>query len=107
CPLPPSPSPHFTCGKHAGCRIIRLYWNLRPGRGSAGRRLHVGDLRDERAVHVRQTHVASVETERELLVIETEQMQHRRVQIVVGDRLLQRLVSELVARANHLTALYA
>src|SRR5262252_9531308 len=63
--------------------------------------LRVGDLRNQRAVNVGEAHVAPVEAVRQLRVIEAEQVQHRRMQIVVRDRLLDRLIAELVARADH------
>src|ERR1051326_505698 len=67
--------------------------------------LRVRDLRDQRAVDVREPHVAAVEAVGQLRVIHAEQVQHRRVEVVIRDRLLHRLVAELVARADHLAAL--
>src|SRR5437899_6945581 len=71
-----------------------------------GRRLR-HDLRDRDAVHVREPHVAAVEAVRQLLVIDPEQLKDRRVQIVIRNRLLLRLVAEVVARADRLSALDA
>ena len=60
----------------------------------------VRDLRDQRAVDVGQPHVAAVEPVGQLRVIHAQQMQHRRVQVVVRDRLFLRLVAELVGRSD-------
>ena len=63
------------------------------------------DLRHQRAVDIGQAHVAAIEPVGQPLVIEAQQVQHRRVQVVVRDRLLLGLVAELVAGADHLAAL--
>ena len=58
------------------------------------------DLRDQRAVHVRQPHVAAVVAIRQFRVIQAEQIEHRRVEVVIRDWLLARLVAPLVARSD-------
>ena len=81
--------------KQKGCRTMAAALL-----GSGIDELRVDDLRNQRAVDVGQPHVAAVVEVRQLRVIEAEQMQHRRVQVVVRDRLLAGLVPELVARAD-------
>jgi len=58
-------------------------------------------------MHVGQTEVASGAAEREFLVIEAEQVQNRRVQIVDVDFAFRRRETELVRRAVHVAASYA
>src|SRR5215471_2598505 len=65
------------------------------------------DLRNRDPVDVRQSHVAAVVPVGQLLVIDTEQIKDRRMQIVIRGRLLLGLVAELVARADRLSALDA
>jgi hypothetical protein len=63
------------------------------------------DLRNDPSGDVRESHVAAVEPIRQPRVLDAEQVQNRRVQIVEVDRLLGRLVAELIARSDDLPAL--
>ena len=54
---------------------------------------------------VGEAHVAAVEEVGEALVVKAQQVQHRGVNVVVGDHLFSGLVAELVARSDHLPAL--
>jgi len=51
------------------------------------------------AVHVRQPALDAVVVDRELRVVDAEQAQRRRVEVVALGRILRRLEAELVARA--------
>jgi len=51
-------------------------------------------------VHIGQPEIAAGVAVGELLVVEPEQVQDRRVQVVDVDRVLDRLEPELVGRAN-------
>ena len=53
---------------------------------------------DDAAVHVGQAEVAAAVAVRQLLVVEAQQVQDRRVQVVDVDPVLDRLEAELVGR---------
>src|SRR5439155_6017429 len=65
------------------------------------------NLRNRHAVHIGEPCVAAVEPVSELLMIDPQQLQNRCVQIVIRNRLLLRLVAELVTGSNGLPALDA
>src|SRR5206468_653995 len=64
-------------------------------------------LRNQDAVNVGEPHVTAVEAIGQLLVVDAEQVENRRVQVVRRNRLLLRLVAELVTGADCLAALDA
>ena len=58
------------------------------------------DLRYERAVDIREPHIATTKAIRQLGMIHSQKVQHRRVQVMGGNRLLHRPVAKLVCRAT-------
>src|SRR5262249_19125470 len=64
-------------------------------------------LLDPRAGNVGQAEVAALELVRQLQVVESEQVQDRRVQVVDVDRLFGDVPAQLVGLAEHLAALDA
>jgi len=65
------------------------------------------ELLDEPAVDVGQAKVAALEAIRQPLVVEAEQVQQRRVQVVDVDLVLCHVEAELVALTNRHTSLHA
>src|SRR6266481_1964696 len=63
------------------------------------------DLRNQLAVDVGKPHVPAIEKIGKLSVIDAQQMQYGGVQIVDGDGLLLRLITELIAGSDDLAAL--
>src|SRR5262245_44396625 len=63
------------------------------------------DLWNQLAVHIRKAHVTAIESIREPGVIQAEQVQYRRVEVVNRHHLLLGLETELIAGADHLAAL--
>ena len=61
------------------------------------------DFRNRSTVHVRQPHVATVEEIGQARVVEPQHVQQRGVDIVVGDDVLGRLISEFVGCPDHLS----
>jgi hypothetical protein len=59
------------------------------------------------AVHVGESDVAAAEAERELGVIDAEEVEHRRVQVVDAHFVLDSLVTEVVRRAENRAAFYS
>src|SRR5689334_18730515 len=59
------------------------------------------------ALHIRQTEVAALETVGELRVIEAEQVQQRRVQVVDVDFVFRGVEAEVVGLAEREAGLYA
>src|SRR5262249_55039660 len=59
------------------------------------------------ACHIRQAEIASLEAVRQLQVVEPEQVENRRVQVVNVDRVLGHIPANLVALADDLAALNA
>ena len=57
-------------------------------------------FRHDSTVHVGQRDIASAESERQRLVIKSELMQNRRVDVVNRQRVLDDLVAELVGRSE-------
>ena len=62
---------------------------------------------DDVAVNVGQAEVSTGITVREFFVVEAEQFEHRRVQIVDVDFVFDRLETELVGRSVNVAALHA
>ena len=60
------------------------------------------DLRYERAVDIREPHIATTKAIRQLGMIHSQKVQHRRVQVMGGNRLLHRPVAKLVCQADYL-----
>src|SRR5215211_1001866 len=60
---------------------------------------------DHVAVYIGQTHVATIEAVRQLLVIEADRAQNSRVQIVNRLRIFDRAITILVCRADNSPAL--
>ena len=58
-------------------------------------------------VNVRQTHVSSAESIRQFCVVNAEQVQHRRVQVVNLDSVFNDLITELVGRSVSDSAFHA
>ena len=63
------------------------------------------DLRNQLTVNVSEPHVSTVIAIGQIRVVHTEQMQHRRMEIVRRYTLFRGLVAELVTRADDLPAL--
>ena len=80
-----------------GCRLSRQpTWHSNETLGD--------NLRNQGAVDIGQSHIAAVVLVCELGVIQAKQMQHRRVEVVIRDRLLARLVGRVVAGSDRLIA---
>ena len=59
------------------------------------------------AVHVSQPHATTAETKRQLRMIHAKEMQHRGVEVMHFDFVLDRFVSELVGRSVGVATLYS
>src|SRR5215831_12400911 len=62
------------------------------------------DLWNQLPVHVREPHIAAIETIREFCMIQAEEVQHRSVQVVDRHHLLFRFEAEFIARPDDLAA---
>ena len=59
------------------------------------------DLRYERAVDIREPHIATTKAIRQLGMIHSQKVQHRRVQVMGGNRLLHRLPAGQTGSEEH------
>src|SRR5437867_1849789 len=66
--------------------------------GEASKAKSADKLLDDVAMHVRQTAVDAIVAKRQLLVVDAEQVEYGRVDVVTIGRLLRRLVRPLIAR---------